>query len=253
MVARHVRRSWSALSVLLLLGCAADDGDGGAPVEFSASACKSSKQTGSSALRPAAAAAVTVSPAAYDGLDCLAWEVSAERATFNLYNARGACGATYAGKAFLSPDGRQVTLSLTNPSGVVALCGNCLYDFSFGVPGVAVGADLTVTLERSNSADRSMLQQRSVFTVPALARPRGVRCDYADRWGLMSLASSQGRSGTLNMPCEDRLGAGCKEGLTCTRVSEPDDRRCLTSCAQDADCPDVEAYACTDRLCQVRR
>ncbi len=190
-----------------------------------------------------------------EGLTCVRWARTASADTiFHLYNVAGGCGAEYDGKATLADDGRTVKLALTNPTGRVAACGSCLYDFTFAVRGVATTGTLDVEILRSNTATAATGDAQT-FRLEASDRTRGIACTHASRWALQDHARKTGRLGTRNMPCGPVTGeeVACDPGLACTAL--PGDEAgqvCLAACEADADCPHPEAYACDARLCRPR-
>ena len=249
---RHVVFASPMVTVLLLLvgGCGADDqADQTATVKFESSSCKS--------RAPAAGAALTATlpdNAAHAGLSCASWETGPNTTTFRLSNVEGACGAGYQGRAFVDDGGKAITLSLTNPSGAVAACGWCLYDFAFEVRGVAAGASLAVTVERSNSAVRGA-EGSSRFTLAAAGRTQGVTCRYGNRFAMADHGRKTGTGGTRNMPC-DLVGmpdvAACATGLTCLPVDTAGEHRiCLAGCSTASDCGDGQLYTCAAGACRL--
>jgi hypothetical protein len=227
-----------------LAGCGKDAEE--ATVSHVASGCKS-KTAGQALTAPAA-------EAAYDGLRCLAWDLSGKVASFRLYNMEGGCGADYVGRAFLNDAGRSVVLSLTNPGGAVAACGWCLYDHAFEVEGAAAGADLTVAVERSNTSDRGK-EGTITFTVPARAAPTGVVCDYGHQYAMVDHAQKTGTIGKRNRPCTsivEPANVMCDSGLACSPVSDaPGASLCLAVCTADGDCGG-QLYTCASGACGLR-
>lgn len=234
------------LLCLLAVGCGQANERADATLGYTTSGCKS--KTGQ-ALTVDGEQATT-----YDGLKCVAWEVGADKTTFRLYNFEGGCGAQYAGQAHLDASGQAVTLSLTNPSGAVAACGWCIYDYVFQVKGAAAGVDLSVAVERSNDAQPGKLGTDN-FVLPAQASPQGVVCQYGHRFALGDHARKTGTAGMRNMPCADEdpaLTPPCRTGLACTAVDPAGDHRvCLAACAADADCGDSQLYRCAGGGCRL--
>jgi hypothetical protein len=234
---------WSLGLTLLTPACG--DEPQPAAVAFQTSECKT--RLGQALL----AAAQQVTP--HEGLRCVTWERMTENVRFGLTNFEGACGVKYAGEAYLTDGGRTVALSLTNPIGAVAACGWCVYDFAFEVKDVPAGADLMVTVERSDNARRS--GPGLPFLLPAQAATRGVVCDYGNSLVMIQLAEATGKIGQRNWPCTG-LGSTypsrCQAGLTCQSVEATDFHRlCLADCTDDAGCGDA-MFACREGTCQIR-
>jgi hypothetical protein len=247
---RVALRSCGVLAVTLvsLAGCGGDEAASGAATRFESSACKT-KSGGQGLL----AAAQQVTP--HDGLRCVTWERrDGGQVRFGLSNFEGGCGVQYAGQAFLSDGGRAVALSLTNPGGAVAACGWCVYDFAFDVKDVPAGADLAVTVERSNSAQRSE-ETPLQFQLPAQAADRGVVCDYGHPFAMIQLAEATGKVGQRHWPCTG-INPGdaprCQPGTSCQMVDQQGVQHlCLTDCTDDAGCGDA-LFACRDGACRLR-
>jgi hypothetical protein len=242
------------LPLLLILANCGSDELGGATLSFQSSGCKS--EQGDALPKASTSTNATLAESAYDGLTCVAWETGKDRTTFRVYNLDGACGADYAGRAFVADGGKAVTLSLTNPSGSIAACGWCVYDLTYEVAGTAVDANLAVTVERSNSAERAGTDvSKSKFVLAAADNPSGVACAYGNPFAMQDHARKVGKSGARNFPCDTTAAAlptGCREGLACTVTTPASQGVCLSPCAGSADCGDATLYACTANTCQLK-
>jgi hypothetical protein len=244
-------KAWGLLTVVasLLAGahCGDGPGDSGTLTAFISSGCKS-KMTGQ------ALTSQSTGSIGYDGLKCVAWEVASDNTVFRLYNVEGGCGASYEGHASIADSGRAVTLSLTNPSGAIAGCGWCVYDFTFQVRGPVTGSNLTVAIERSNSAEPGR-EGTTTFTLPAQSRATGIVCSYGNEFAMRDHARKTGLSGHRNFPCDVDIvpsNGGCQPGLACTPsatgAAQP---LCLAPCAASLDCGDDQLYGCSAGLCKL--
>jgi hypothetical protein len=233
-------------------GCGTSETDS-STLSFKSSGCKSKPATSGLALT-----STQTAEEPYDGLTCVDWVRGADRTTFRIHNIEGACGANYAGLAYVREGGKTITLSLTNPTGAVAGCGWCVYDVIFEVAGAAIDANLAVTVERSNSAARFSEDSRgdgsmSTFALPAASQSSGVLCKYGNQHAMRDHARKLGRSGGRNFPCDmtvSDLPTGCRDGLVCTDASADGAARCLSPCAAAADCGSP-IYDCIASSCRL--
>lgn len=230
-------------------------------VAFTGSKCK--KEAASALHSTLTRGLVTgVDGTEYEGLQCVAWDVSVQ-GKFDLLNFASACGPDWVGSASRADDG-GITLAVNNPSCAVAGCGSCIYDWSFTVDRVAADGDIALDIDVivCDKAGETSNNQTFALSIPAAASAKGVTCRYAEYGALQWQAFALGTMGRLNMPCVDPAdypGEGepppCEDGLACTKM-QPGTHRdaaiCLKSCAADADCPLPELSSCQDGVCRLK-
>ncbi|RJO74504.1 MAG: hypothetical protein C4523_00535 [Myxococcales bacterium] len=250
------------LVVVALLGAACNSsGDGG--VSFAGSPCKKEMAQESAQARlmhdEAGSDGEVADNSAYDGLQCVRWNIVAGGvSSFDFINYEGACGADWHGEGSVSsPD--EVELRVVNPDCVIAMCGSCLYDWSFIVEGLTAAAPLSVAFVMNSCPDE---HDGSAYelTLPVDTEPQGIECQYANPSALDWHASSADSYGELHMPCTDSPMRGedtpdeplCHGELVCHATGVFDAKVCMQPCAEDADCPLPDVLACLDSVCQIK-
>jgi hypothetical protein len=262
-----IGRTCGAICAAMILGCGSDGGgtdtgavqDAGATPQqtqtsFASSACKKSEAAKTHLARRYHA--VIEDEAGLGGLRCVAWKrVGTTELKLDLYNFDGACGTTWVGDAAIGADG-TIALAIDNPSCTVALCGKCLYDWSFDVQGAIpagpVPVDITVNTCKG---------QQTPVQIPTTigAEEEGLACSFADYGGLLWQASATSTCGTLAMPCvgSSLCGSGsftstgtCNTGLVCDSSAATNEPRCLAPCSTAQDCPRADAWVCQSGLCR---
>lgn len=197
------------------------------------------------------------------GLKCFAWEVvSDNRLKIDLYNFDGACGAAWTGKAAIESDG-GLKLSLINPDCRIALCGTCMYDWSFDVEGVDTSKDvaLSLSIDTCPSGEVSTPIKNANVTLPTAAKASGILCNYADFNGLGWQAMALDQCGTTGMPCMNALNSlcnsnastdppSCQAEMICTDNGAAEQRICAKACVADADCGSLGILSCQEGLCR---
>lgn len=197
------------------------------------------------------------------GLKCFAWEVvSDNRLKIDLYNFEGACGADWKGKAAIEGDG-GLKLSLVNPDCMIALCGTCMYDWSFDVVGVETSKDvaLSLSIDTCPSGAVSTPIKNFSVTLPTAAKASGILCNYADFGGLAWQAMALSQCATVGMPCNNVTNGmcpstpvstemTCQGDLICTDNGTAEQRICAKPCAADTDCGSLGILTCKEGLCR---
>lgn len=262
-----VETALGVLCAAMLLGCGSDGGvdtttspdAGAAPQQgqssFHSSACKRSETAKSHLARRYRQ--VIEDDVGLDGLQCVAWKrVGATELKLDLYNFEGACGTTWVGDAAIGADG-TIALGIDNPSCMVALCGKCLYDWSFDIHGaIPAGAPMPI-----NITVNTCKGEQTPVQIPATvgAEEQGLACSFADWGGVLWLGSATNTCGTLAMPCQGSslCGSGgltstgtCSEGLVCDSSAATNEPRCLAPCTTTQDCPRADAWTCQAGLCR---
>ena len=254
------KRAWlfGVAWTITLLGCGSTVPDAGSPAsaatQFESSVCKKTQTKDHLARRYHV---VIQNEGGLEGLRCVAWKrVGADELKLDLYNFDGACGTTWVGDAALGADG-TLELGIDNPSCTIALCGKCLYDWSFDIHatipgGRAVPIGITVNACKGQ-------QTPAQFYAALGAEDGGMACDFADYGGLLWQASTLGTCGTVSMPCVGSAlcGSGsftstgtCQAGLVCDSSAAVNEPRCLVPCTTVADCPRADAWSCQTGLCR---
>ena len=245
----------SALDATVSLS--ADSGESAGPVTtFASSACKKDLAA-KSAMARIFSMLVIDNQAGLDGLSCVAWQrAGAGQMKIDLYNYTGACGTTWIGDAAVAADG-TLELHIDNPSCTVALCGKCLYDWSFDLNAVIPSNQITPV---AITIDTCKGQQQAVQLSGNLgAADAGLSCTFADYGALTWQASAASTCGKAGMPCVGSLLCGtgsftstgtCDSGLVCDSSSAVNEPRCLVPCTTTADCPRADAWSCQSGLCR---
>lgn len=259
---------YGALCAATLLACGDDTGraplagepDAGAPpqtshADFQSSACKKSLDAKSSLARRYLG--VIDDQKGLDGLRCIAWRrIGADELKLDLYNFDSACGTTWVGDAALRSDG-TLELGIDNPSCSIALCGKCLYDWSFDVHATIPAAQMLPVTITVNTCKGQQTPVQLVTTIGA--EESGMRCSFADYGGLLWQASATQTCGALSMPCQGSslCGSGsvtstgtCNDGLVCDSSDAVNEPRCLVPCTTSDDCPRADAWSCQSGLCR---
>ncbi len=235
-------------------------------INFKDSGCKKENATASSNGRVATATQALVSTdygTETAGMKCFAWEVvDGDRLKIDLMNFDGSCGAEWTAQAAIASDG-GLQLSMVNPDCRIALCGTCMYDWSFEVGGVDVKKDVAVTLsiDTCPGGEPVNMPVRSVSaTLPTAAQKSGILCNYADFVGLGWQAMALNQCGTEAMPCAgtNMCSSGsttttdptCQGELVCTDNGNADQRICAKACAAEADCGTLGTLSCQEGLCR---
>jgi hypothetical protein len=194
------------------------------------------------------------------GLKCVAWETGASGTlSLGLINFEGACGAQWAGTATV--DAQGLTLGLVNPDCRKALCGWCIYDWTFDVNIAKHVSPLAVTIQIDTCPGTDPVQTKTV-SLPVDTTPKGIVCNYANWNALGWQAMALGTCGAVGMPCLGTAGlcsgsatptaTTCNAGLTCTMGAAATDSICAKSCAAESDCGTSGAQTCTSGLCRPK-
>ncbi len=232
-------------------------------VAFGNSGCKK-EVLASTSSKLSSFSPVDAGPTAYEaeveGLKCVAWEMSGtDRVKINLINFEEACGAQWEGTAKLDDSG-QLQLGLVNPQCLIALCGWCIYDWSFDVAGVRGFSHLPVTITIDTCPGQQELKTSSV-DLPLDTQQSGIKCRYANFFALGWQAMSLGTCGAVGMPCEgtsmcSSLDASatktCQSDLVCTNNGDTTQEICAKPCANDADCGSAGVLSCQSGLCRPK-
>jgi hypothetical protein len=238
-------------------------------LNFKDSGCKkenaAASNSSSSGIATAAQALVSTDYSAETaGMKCFAWEVVDDhRLKIDLMNFEGSCGAEWTGQAAIASDG-SLQLSLVNPECRIALCGTCMYDWSFEVEGVDTSKDVAVSLGIDTCPGGEPVVMpivRASATLPTAAQERGIVCNYADFTGLGWQAMALGQCGTAAMPCTGTNMCAadpaattteptCQGDLLCTDNGNADQRICAKACAADADCGTLGILSCQAGHCR---
>jgi len=264
----NLGRICTATCALTLLGCGGDSGGNGATTgldageppqqahaDFQSSACKKSQTAKTGLARHYRS--VIEDEKGLEGLRCVAWKrIGADELKLDLYNFDGACGTTWVGDAAMNADG-TLELGIDNPSCLIALCGKCLYDWSFDVHAAIPAAQplpVWITVNACKGEQSPVQIGASIG-----AENEGLLCRFADYGGLAWQASATQTCGTLGMPCQGSslCGSGsftstgtCNSGLVCDSSDGVNEPRCLAPCATIDDCPRADAWSCQTGLCR---
>ena len=253
-----------AIGVLAVSWCACGSnsagpspGDGGtSPILFSSSACKKEKSA-ATLLAHLRTLKVIDNESGLEGLRCVAWQrMGANELKVDLFNFDASCGATWTGDAAVAADG-TLNLHVDNPSCTIALCGKCLYDWSFDVNlSVAVGAVVPVTIAADSCASS---QAATTWSVAIGSEDKGIHCTLADYGAMTWQASATSTCGKAGMPCVGSLlcGSGevtstgtCDAGLVCDSSAAANQPVCLLPCTTNTDCPRADVWSCQSGLCR---
>lgn len=190
----------------------------------------------------------------YEGLQCIVWEPVEDYLRIDLFNFSGGCSVPWEGDARVTPD--TADLRLIDPQEGGALCGSCLYDWSFELEGLDQSGDVTVRVfrdwEPGDGPDDAI-----TVVLPLGEVTSGALCGYADGWLINQYAWNHERCGQEMMPCEvldenDYCVCGtcedpavpCAEGLQC----DLERTLCHAPCELDGDCG--PGRSCQDGLCR---
>jgi hypothetical protein len=220
-------------------------------VAFDASACKKDAEVPSGQSQEA-----LVTASEYDGLRCVEWEKQSDgKLTVRLLNVHGGCSIPWKGEAGVRDDG-TVELRLVNPACAVALCGWCIYDFSFTLKGAPAPAGLPLEVGQV-ACPGDAPEWDPVIVLPDDAADSGILCRYANQFAYDQLLGEQDRCGSKFGTCGDQGGfcapAGgtttCRDDLVCALAD--DASRCLEPCHSDDDCTPRAVSACVDGVCRL--
>jgi hypothetical protein len=194
------------------------------------------------------------------GLKCFAWQVTGtDRVKVSMINFEDACGAQWQGNAAIESTGK-LDLSLVNPQCLIALCGSCIYDWSFEVKGVDISQNLPVTATVDTCPGQQEIKTTSV-ELPLGTESSGILCRYADFNALGWQAMSLGTCGSVGMPCTGTSMCSttanpdaqtCQGDLTCTDNGDVTQMICAQSCTLDSDCGTTGAQSCQTGLCRPK-
>jgi hypothetical protein len=196
------------------------------------------------------------------GLKCVAWETAASgTVSVGLINFEGACGAEWTGTATL--DAQGLMLGLVNPACKIALCGWCIYDWTFDVNLPKQTAPLPVTIRIDTCPGGTQPVETKTLTLPIDTTPKGIFCNYANINALTWQAGALSTCGGLGMPCIGYAGMcqgsanppatmTCNAGLTCTTGAAATESICAKSCTAESDCGTSGAQACTGGVCRPK-
>ncbi len=190
------------------------------------------------------------------GLTCIAWAPgdAAGDVGLDLLNFPGACGAEWEGEGGV--DGAAVHLRVYNPGCMLAACGICIYDWSFGLDGVedASAVDLVVEVDPCPGEQEPEVHSA---TLPGPLSTEGIVCRWTDIWALEWHSGEAGTCGELHMPCGDDEICGsldpgqCLGDLQCADRGDGDEV-CLAPCVEDGDCLPAGMMSCgDDGLCRL--
>lgn len=231
--------------------------DGGkSPSLFSSSACKKEK---SAATRLAHLRTLKVidNESGLQGLRCVAWQrVGVTELKVDLFNFDAACGASWTGDAAVAADG-MLNLHVDNPSCTIALCGKCLYDWSFDVNApLAAGEAVPVAIAVDSCAAS---QSATTWSASIGSEDKGIHCTLADYGAMTWQASATSTCGEAGMPCVGSLLCGtgqftstgtCTTGLVCDSSAAANQPVCLVPCTTNAECPRADVWSCQAGLCR---
>jgi len=190
------------------------------------------------------------------GLTCIAWAPGDEAGDvgIDLLNFPGACGAEWQGTGTV--DGADIGLRVGNPGCLLAACGVCIYDWSFGLVEVEEAASASLSVEVDPCPGE---QEPEVYaaTLPGPLSAGGITCRWTDVGALDWHAGATGTCGALHMPCgtggicSEGAAAACDGDLQCADRGDGDEV-CLAPCDEDADCLPADLMACDgDGLCRL--
>ena len=226
-------------------------GKDGTLVAFDASACKEEAPVESGRSQEA-----LVTASEYDGLRCVEWDKGGDgELTVRLLNVNGGCSVPWKGEAGVRDDG-TLELRLVNPMCAVALCGWCIYDFTFTLRGAPAPAELPIEVGQVACPGKEP-EWDPVIVLPADAGDSGVLCRYANQFAYDQQLGEQDRCGSKFGTCGDAGGfcnsgtgpTACRDNLVCTAAD--DANRCLEPCTTDADCSPQAVSACIDGICRL--
>jgi hypothetical protein len=192
------------------------------------------------------------------GLKCFAWQVTgADRVKVSLINFEEACGAQWQGNAAIEPTGK-LDLSLVNPQCLIALCGWCIYDWSFEVKGVNVNQNQTVTATIDTCPGQQEIKTTNV-ELPLGEQSSGILCRYANYNAIGWQAMALGTCGAVGMPCNGTsmcnstdTATSCQGDLQCTDNGDASQMICAKSCTLDSDCGTTAVQSCQSGLCRPK-
>jgi hypothetical protein len=182
-----------------------------------------------------------------EGLMCVEWErQEAGSLTVRLLNFSQACANEYLGRAAHGTDG-TLELAVYADSCTGLKCGDCLFDFTYELAGIAADVALPVRLGHARCESEPTTYTHEL-TLPLDEEDSGIVCKLVEQSALEHYAQGSASCGSLNMPCGDCVTdeATCEAGLTCAEVAAGD-ARCLARCQSDADCP--ADLACQNDVC----
>ena len=252
-------RSWSRAGVAVLgtvVACEGgtetdNPGKGETLVSFEASACKKDAEVQSGQSQEA-----LVTASEYDGLRCVEWEKQrGGELTIRLLNVNAGCSIPWNGEASVRDDG-TVELRLVNTACAVALCGWCIYDFSFTLKGAAPPAGLPIEVGQVACLGGAP-EWEPVIVLPDDAPDSGILCRYANQFAYDQLLGEQDRCGSKFGTCGNQGGfcaptggtTTCRDDLVCVPADEAS--RCLEPCRSDDDCTPRAVSACVDGVCRL--
>jgi hypothetical protein len=256
----------SSLALVATLACNGTEtqnpNSGTTLVSFGNSGCK--KETLPNAYRitnmPLTDAGIINYGGEVEGLKCFAWQTTgADSVTISLINFEEACGAQWEGSARIASDG-TLQLGLTNPKCTIAMCGWCIYDWSFEVKGVDLGQDLPVTLGIDTCPGEQDVKVTSV-QLPLATQSSGIMCRYANFNAVGWQAMALGTCGALGMPCTgtnmcQNTGGSteqtCHGDLTCTDNGTASEMICAKPCTLDSDCGANGVQSCQAGVCRPK-
>ncbi|HUT77396.1 MAG TPA: hypothetical protein VM285_06905 [Polyangia bacterium] len=235
---------------LLAWGC----GDGTSTTSFESGPCK--KEV---AAEQAAVPVFLLTPWNGDdlmGLTCIAWAPGTETGDvgLDLLSFPGACGAEWQGEG--SIDGVDIELRVYNLGCMLAGCGTCIYDWSFGLHDVEDAASISLGIEVDQCPGEGESETCSA-TLPGPLSAAGIVCRWTDAGALEWHAGEAGTCGALHMPCGDSEICGELDPGQCLGDLQCADRGdgaevCLALCIEDADCLPAGMMSCgDDNLCRL--
>jgi hypothetical protein len=207
----------------------------------------------------------------YGGLQCIVWDTTDPDVTkIDLLMFDAACWEEWLGDASVEPDG-TVELQVVQPlcGEVTPGCGDCLFDFSFGVANVPQSDEIALRVwvavmwdcpDRPGEVDEIGSPSHEL-SLAGGSDATGAVCRYAAWYELDVLAQELGACGTLFMPCRTYGGEACgdyddpdispcDEGLVCADGEEADRTVCHPTCLVDEDCPWDGVLSCQAGLCR---